>query len=373
MKLSIATVILTGLLFSQGSFADEKNNFSKVYKAYTQAQKAGDAEQTLKLAKQALTLGKVKFADDKESLTNLKFNLAAAYIDAREAQKAAGLYKEIRKDYKAQHGEVSEPYLFVTLDLLDSYSKAGWPSIKYELKAKRASSLLNEVMSITKKLEKKEPERAVSNYYAVAKVLFNNPGMRGNYRSVVKFTEKARDKIVEQFGENDLKAIETRYLAGRLNMTKGRYNHAVENLETIITTIETELDTSHPYELASHAALIEAYEKLGQSDKSTTHCQAIGRMTPWQDDVDPTPLYRVNPSYPISYARNGRDGYTKMTFDISESGFVTNIKVTESSGELFSKESIAALEKWRYAPKFENGEAITAEGLEVQLDYKIEN
>ena len=60
-----------------------------------------------------------------------------------------------------------------------------------------------------------------------------------------------------------------------------------------------------------------------------------------------------------------------MTFDISASGFVENIQVIDSSSPLFTKESIAALNKWRYAPKFENGQAVTATDIKVQLDYKI--
>ena len=177
--------------------------------------------------------------------------------------------------------------------------------------------------------------------------------------------------MLANFGESDQKTIEARYFAGRLNMTPGRYENAVENLETIVSTIKTSLETSHPYELASHAALIETYEKLGKSEEATKHCVAIGQLTPWKEDIEPTPLYRINPKYPKSYSKNGRQGHTQMTFDISASGFVENIQVIDSSSPLFTKESIAALNKWRYAPKFENGQAVTATDIKVQLDYKI--
>jgi TonB family protein len=371
MKLAVASIILTGMLFSQPSIAIESENFSHIYNAYKQAQKSGDIEQTLALAKQAVTLGETKFKDDRESLNNLKFNLAAAYIDAKQLELAEEVYINLRDNAQQKDGKTSQAYFLASLDLLDLYAKT-WPIESVERRNKKASKVANQVIALVKKLEKHDPTLAPQNYYMVAKILYANPAVRGNYKNVLKITEKARDLLVERFGENDLKTIETKYLAGRLNMTPGRYRDAIENLEAIISTINGQLETSHPYAVASHAALIEAYEKLGKSEEATKHCVAIGQMTPWQDDVEPTPLYRTNPKYPVIYAKSGKEGYTRMTFDINTSGFVKNVKIVDSSGKLFTDESIAALNKWRYAPKFENGQAVTATGLEVQLDYRLE-
>lgn len=60
-----------------------------------------------------------------------------------------------------------------------------------------------------------------------------------------------------------------------------------------------------------------------------------------------------------------------MEFDITQSGFVENIKVLKSEGgSAFEREAVKAMEKWRYAPKFENGQAVVA-SAKVQLDFKI--
>jgi TonB family protein len=371
MKLTLASIILTGLLFSPKPIANEVSDFNTVYKAYNQALESGDKEQTLELAKQAVSLGESTFIDDRENLHNLKLNLAAAYIDVKEHEQAAKTYEALREEIERRDGKVSQDYLTVTLDLLELYSRNDWPRQKREYRDNRAESIASHVISLTKKLAKKTPETATSNFYIASKVLYNSKGIPKNYVSVVKLTEKARNMLVNDFGENDLKTIETRYRLGRLNMRKGRYKKAIENFEEVVATIEAEYDTSHPYEVASHAALIEVYENLGKSDESTKHCIAIGQITPWEDDAEPTPLYRVNPRYPIEYARRGKQGYTKIRFDISASGFVKNIEVIESNGKSFNESSITALEKWRYAPKFENGKAVATTGIEVQLDYQL--
>ena len=113
------------------------------------------------------------------------------------------------------------------------------------------------------------------------------------------------------------------------------------------------------------------FETKGKSEEATEHCLAIGRMKPWRDDIEPAPLYRVNPKYPVNYARKSKEGSAIVAFDISPFGFVENARILESDGELFEKESLAAIKQWRYAPKFVEGEAVVAKGQKVRLDFRL--
>jgi len=96
-------------------------------------------------------------------------------------------------------------------------------------------------------------------------------------------------------------------------------------------------------------------------------------MTPWQEDIKPQPLFRLPPKYPTKMARNRKEGWVLLSFDISAYGFVENIAVLESSHRGFEEVSKEALERWRYAPKFEDGQAVKAEDMRVQLDYTFGN
>ena len=50
---------------------------------------------------------------------------------------------------------------------------------------------------------------------------------------------------------------------------------------------------------------------------------------------------------------------------------MTNATIIESSGgKDFHKSALAALKKWRYAPKFEEGKAVNSDAS-VQLDFKM--
>jgi TonB family protein len=96
-------------------------------------------------------------------------------------------------------------------------------------------------------------------------------------------------------------------------------------------------------------------------------------MIPWQQNLDPMPLYRLEPKYPIDLAKRKKEGWAKMSFTIDEMGFVTDIQVLDvvNGGRNFGKESVKVLKKWRYAPKFENGQAVAATDMTVQMDFKL--
>ena len=156
----------------------------------------------------------------------------------------------------------------------------------------------------------------------------------------------------------------------RLKAAESKTSLAIEYLEEVVKQFAV-LDYSHPYKLAAHARLIELYEKKGDSDSSTQHCIAIGSMKPWSETQNQTPLFRLPPRYPISYARDGKEGWTQMSFTVDEQGFVKDpVVIASEGGKLFTKESLKAIKRWRYAPKFVDGQPVAAEAT-VQLEYSL--
>jgi protein TonB len=94
---------------------------------------------------------------------------------------------------------------------------------------------------------------------------------------------------------------------------------------------------------------------------------AIGR------DGDATPIVRINPKYPIEAARDGREGWVRLSFTINEVGGVEDVKVIDAEPKrIFNREATRALRRWKYKPKVVDGKAIRQPGLEVQLDFKLE-
>lgn len=88
--------------------------------------------------------------------------------------------------------------------------------------------------------------------------------------------------------------------------------------------------------------------------------------------TNPTPIIRVMPKYPISAARNKREGWAKMSFIVETDGSVSNVLVTETSGSKdFAIAAKKAVSKWKYQPAFEDGKPIQQCLNIVQMDFKM--
>lgn len=90
-------------------------------------------------------------------------------------------------------------------------------------------------------------------------------------------------------------------------------------------------------------------------------------------DGDATPIVRIEPKYPPQAARDGKEGWVKLSFTINEVGGVEDISVIEAKPKrIFDREAKRALRKWKYKPKIVDGKAMKQPGMTVQLDFKLD-
>lgn len=90
-------------------------------------------------------------------------------------------------------------------------------------------------------------------------------------------------------------------------------------------------------------------------------------------DGDATPIVRIEPKYPIQAARDGKEGWVKLSFTINEIGGVEDVEVIDAEPKrIFDKEARRALLKWKYKPKVVDGKPERQVGLTVQLDFKMD-
>jgi len=113
------------------------------------------------------------------------------------------------------------------------------------------------------------------------------------------------------------------------------------------------------------------FEKITMELKNIgTKINALAGST----DADARPVVRINPKYPPTAARDGKEGWVKLLFNINEIGGVFNIRVIDAQPKrIFNKAAKQALKKWKYRAKLADGKPIIQENLSVQLDFKMES
>ena len=89
-------------------------------------------------------------------------------------------------------------------------------------------------------------------------------------------------------------------------------------------------------------------------------------------DGDPTPVVRINPSYPGRLADRGIEGQCDMMFDILPDGTTANVRALNCTNSGFERTSIRAIQRWRYNPQVRNGEPSTYRGARTQLIYALD-
>jgi protein TonB len=87
---------------------------------------------------------------------------------------------------------------------------------------------------------------------------------------------------------------------------------------------------------------------------------------------DARPIVRVEPKYPSIAARDGIEGWVKLSFSITPSGAVNNIQVLDAEPKrTFNQAARRALSKWKYKPNIQDGKAQAQDGMMVMLDFKL--
>lgn len=89
-------------------------------------------------------------------------------------------------------------------------------------------------------------------------------------------------------------------------------------------------------------------------------------------DMEASPIFRVNPKYPITAMNKGIEGWVTLSFSIGKLGEVIDVEVIDAEPKrLFNKAAKQALKKWKYRAKFVDGQPVIQKNLAVKLDFAM--
>lgn len=94
--------------------------------------------------------------------------------------------------------------------------------------------------------------------------------------------------------------------------------------------------------------------------------------TGFNPDRDAQPMVRIPPRYPDMCQSRARAAENVVVeFDVTPQGAVVNARVLEASNACFHRAALRAVERWKYEPKMEGGEAKPRYGVRTQFTFQL--
>ena len=342
--------------------SDDKAAFSDAYQSYlTAVKKDENIEQA---AKHAYTTGLALYGNKSDNTASLAINYAKAITAPRSTNDKKNVSEQRFELYSQAYTILANNHGKNAIETIDALiGKAENTSSAYQ-----ADNDYERIIEIAK--TQNNPKFVADMQFEAASLLAKKFA-HNKYHKAKTLLNQADDYYRNNLDDNTVERIKADFLMASFAQGKKKYNEAIERLNHVVSVFDNNLSFDHSAELTAHSKLVNLYEKTGQSEQATKHCLAIAKMVPWKKTQEQTPIYRKNPEYPQNKARQMRDGIVVVEFDVDTAGFVKNPEVVSSQGgKEFERSALTALKKWRYAPKFENGQPVVA-STQVQLDFKI--
>jgi periplasmic protein TonB len=89
-------------------------------------------------------------------------------------------------------------------------------------------------------------------------------------------------------------------------------------------------------------------------------------------DQKPTPITRINPTYPFEMKRAGQNGSVTLGFIVDSTGTVRDAYVVDSSHREFEAAAIQAIQKWKFRPGKKGGRAVNTR-MQQPIVFNISN
>jgi TonB family protein len=133
---------------------------------------------------------------------------------------------------------------------------------------------------------------------------------------------------------------------------------------------------AHNFALESFKAAMKLYELEGRAVPPTFQEGYQSLLAAEASEVlegnDIVPISRPNPNYPSRALQNGDEGWVQLEFDVTDMGAVENVRVVAARNAAFDAAAIAALRRWRYVPKFENGLPVRSNGTRTVISFCLD-
>lgn len=373
-------------LCAQGQTDAQILAFNEALQAHSDTRHGTDLSHMVATASDVLDLGRKIFPEGDEQLALLISNYGTVLLKAGRREQARELLLEALDWLERIHGKDSIALVDTLKAAADTWGGHIDNSARHWIAYKR-------VLKITAKHYGKDSiEYADASLGAAASVSDLSYSDVGEYqaRTALKIYRK-------QLTSPDGRIGAVLFFLGKTRVGKGRFLQAIEYLEESLEHFPDDMEQYKIQRLRIHGLLVQAYDYSNQPEKVDEHVAAAGRESQFDPSQDMVPLIQVRAEYPEQFFRRGIEGYVDVEFIVDHTGRVVNaveINTEHRYGgenldrqggiprpgdvrgmkyESLAEAAIEAVSRYRYAPRYVDGEPAVTIGVAARIIFDIDD
>ncbi len=342
--------------------------FNEAYIAYIEARKTEAKPDIFKAAKAAFTLGRQIYGDNSKKTTILSINYSIAALQALEEKEASNSLHLTEKFINDTFGEYSTKKL-------SFFKRVAIEYLSHPKKIKQADKYFNKAIKLTRKLYGRQhiEEAIFTKTYGLESLI------RAVYDrevfSSIDILRDAMDLFENLESQNSLNITEIQFLIGQRywhsysSLGNVSYNNTVKALEHALAIYNTNSETTEKA-IETHKALVRIHSRQTKAYRATPHCLAIGANLEQTDTKEALLIYIAPPKhFSIAHSQK-KKGDVIIEFEVDAKGFTRNPVIIETSGHSsYRSAALKALENFRFAPRFENGQAVKTKSVKYHFKF----
>ena len=304
--------------------------------------------------------GQKVFAESDEQTPMLLLSFGMQLLEGKDQDKTREVMREALSMAEGVHGKNSPALVPFLTNLANAESE--------RLDASRQERYYKRALAIVEEAQGKDSLEYADLMYQAGRDIYT----RAQSQDSRKYLTDAYDHYLAQLGERDPRTGLAAFYLAKVEFSRKRYKGAAKIAEKSLAGFAGEDEQSVTMQLFARALLVQTYEQYGKSDLATEHCVAIGKLSALRPDTDYQPLFRMVPKYPTAALQSGKQGHVDFSFTVDELGFVKNAEVTDTTSKLFVGAAMAAVERFRYAPRVVEGEPVAVDGIKTRITFALE-
>ena len=334
--------------------------FNEAWRSYEAAMQTSQVELQIESSQTVLDAAWVIFEATDVRLVLLMLNNGKALISGKRYSEARAVLQRCRELAVDIYGKKSVKLVPVLSSLAETYNENLDPDKQRYYK--QARNILRRESGDDSEIYATFMLKAGADILSTTDVSASKP-----------YLKRAHEIFQETGGTSDYQTGVAAFYLGKVEFSNRRFKSSTEHLLNALVAFQGGNEGSIQFELHTRALLVQLYERRGDSDLATEHCIAIGRVSGLRANQDYQPLFRMVPSYPSTMLSRGAEGFVDIAFTVDESGFTRDPEVikTGRGDRGFEKAAIEAVKRFRYAPRFEDGEAVAVENIKTRITFEL--